>query len=104
MEKERRDRKVHPMLGAGTLIWGSAMSMRFESDGGSTLRFDWARLDVGTPDYVKRSKRKKDLKRTEEEERWMTIETTKGEVLAFRAEDAPPEPMPQAAPQQLALI
>ena len=79
--------------------------MRFEVDGGPVLRFSWAMIGIGTPDYYRRCKRKKDLECTEEERHWTTIQTTDGETYAFRAEGAPPVKVaaPAAVPAQTEL-
>lgn len=104
MEPERRDRLVHPLLGPGTLVWEDDFKMRFEVDGGPVLRFSWAMIGIGTPDYYRRCKRKKDLVCTEEERYWTTIQTTDGETYAFRAEGAPPVKIPATeAPAQAEL-
>lgn len=46
---ERRDRLIHTLLGAGTLVWEDDFKMRFEVDGGPVLRFSWAMIGIGTP-------------------------------------------------------
>jgi len=102
-KKERKDRKVHSMLGLGTLVWEvDGFWMRFEPDEGKPLRFEWGMISKGTPEYVKRSKRRRDLLPTAEEDRWMTIETRAGEVLTFCDPDLPQPAAPSAV--QLALI
>jgi hypothetical protein len=75
--------------------------MRFEVDGGPVLRFEWAMIGIGTPDYHRRCKRKKDLDCTEEERQWTTVQTTFGEVMAFRREAAP---VPAPAQAELRLL
>lgn len=103
-QTERRDRLVHRLLGPGTLIWEDDFSMRFEVDGGPVLRFEWAMIGIGTPDYYRRCKRKKDLDCTEEERQWTTVQTTFGEVMAFRRESAPQlAPAPAQAQAELRL-
>jgi hypothetical protein len=91
-KKQRRDRMVHAALGPGVLIWESGMDMCFQPDDGKPWNFKWAALETGTPDYVKRSKRRKNLEMTTEEEKWMTIQTQTGETIALRKEDPKPTP------------
>lgn len=86
---ERRDRLIHTLLGAGTLVWEDDFKMRFEVDSGPVLRFKWAMIGIGTPDYHRRCKRNKQLECTEEERHWTTIKTTDGETYAFRKEGVP---------------
>ena len=95
---ERRDRLIHTLLGAGTLVWEDDFKMRFEVDSGPVLRFKWAMIGIGTPDYHRRCKRNKQLECTEEERHWRTIVTTDGETDAFRDEGAPPVAPPVAPP------
>ena len=94
---ERHDRRWHRFLGEGWLVWGSEENMRFEADGGQVISFSWLSLAAGTPDYVKRTRRRH-IEMTEEEKLWVTFHTADGEVYSFRRDEAPqaPGPRPQA--------
>ena len=85
---KRRERRIHSLLGPGFLTWEPDGDFSFTPDNGQPVRFDWSELHVGTPDYVRRSKRNRALECTPEEEIWITIVTRAGEVMAFQDEAA----------------
>jgi hypothetical protein len=91
--------KWHSLLGPGWLVYEGGGKERFEADSGQVIRFELQELCVGTPDYARRMKRSrtKSPPMTVEEEHWMTITTSTGEVLAFR-DGPPPEPEPPVPP------
>ena len=86
---EVHKRRTHSLLGGGWLVFESeGFWLRFEADGGQRVRFQWSEIHVGTPDYARRSKRRRSQIEpiTPEEEMWDTYTTKEGEVWAFRKE------------------
>ncbi len=86
----------HPMHGAGWLVMLSrkverAIAMRFDPDEGRPFEMIVHVLQVGTPDYARRSDRArtKAVKMTDEEQCWATYTLASGETIAFRDEPPP---------------
>jgi len=84
------------MLGDGWLVderlLDRHMDSRFDMANGSTFRFGWTQIAVGTPDYAAKMRRStRCAEPSPEEGQWITLTTTRGEVLAFRRGGPPPK-------------
>jgi hypothetical protein len=88
---ELHRRHWSPIFGMGWYVM-TRPTDRFEGDDGRVIVIDACVYAVGTPDYRRRSDKRRSTREpiTPEEDQWMTVETRDGTVLAFRREGPPP--------------